>query len=242
MLTSRSLWCGVVVVVGAGCSDAPRYPSSTRGEPVVSRAGSPVNPNAGRAIQLPAGGEDETNCDPYAVRPLGSHWSPFTDDGCATDNATSIVVTSWQGTEPRWCETRWTAHVPAEAGSFAGIESEVMTDLTKVKSIKFQVRGEGRSVRGQLAAREQIHEGGMGDDDCHSEWYDFFGEVFRCGDGTEAWKDVELKLDELKQRGWGRVIEKKLEDLVRFQVVTEERPVEAFQCELRQFELVLKAE
>jgi hypothetical protein len=230
----------VVVLLGlvGGCGEEARYPASTRGEPVVSRAGAPVNANAGAAVTPPAGLADEAACDPYAVRPLGSHWTPFTDDGCASEDTTSVVRAMWQGDEPRRCESQWTATVPGDSGAFAGIESEVMPDLSSLKAVRFQVRGPGRSVRAQFASREQLKEGAAGTDRCKSDWYDFYGEVLSCGDGTAEWRDVELTLAELKQRGWGRAVPRKPEDWVRFQIVTEERPVEAFECEIRGFELV----
>jgi hypothetical protein len=153
------------VALGAGCSESTRYPSSTRGAAVVSRAGAPVDANAGHAIKLPVLSDEDTSCDPYAVRPLGVYWVPFTDEGCGSDDTTSVVRAQWNDATPRVCEATWAARVPKDSGSFTGIESEVLMDLSEVARVRFEVRGKGQPVRAQFADRNQLVEGLRGSND-----------------------------------------------------------------------------
>ena len=173
-------------------------------------------------------------CDALAAAPVGSRWNAY-DDGKAVGSS-SAVEGEWLAGEQRACAAVWDGNVSEKDGhTFAAINTQLRADLTKYRAIMFETRGKGEKVRAQFPTKGQMEKATTKGD---AKFYDYYGQEFPCGNGSERWTSVVLDLETLVQRGWGHKLELDLDDVAQLEQVTTERPLVDFRCELRDFRLV----
>ncbi|HMV66826.1 MAG TPA: CIA30 family protein [Myxococcota bacterium] len=252
-------------VIDPPMHNRPHPPKPERKNPLDASTGGPLKRIDLAAVRVTEDvlteGSDEVAsnvaaCDSAFGSVLGEYWYTFTDAECYAGTSVSLVQLLHNGNDGLGCTIRWIGSLRASvADPFTGVGQDLKrVDLTKFKTVHLQIRGDGRRYRAQFPMTQQIEHGNAaraeapndenGLRDCHEEHYDFYGQEFVCGDGTDVWVPLDIDLRSLKQYGFGQHYTFDLADVESFQVVTLRRlgvsdpvgqPAQPgdFQCELR---------
>lgn len=176
------------------------------------------------------------DCDARFAGLLGQHWFAFvdTDPPCRQGNSRSWLEILADESDDQRCTVRWTGSVgSAYQYGFAGVGSELtMTNLYGYRRIVLETRGDGQAYRMALPMLQQMYRAREARN-CDDKNYDFYGQLFACGDGSENWVPTIVDLEQLSQQGWGNVWPLRLEDVYQLQIQTTSRPLNAFQCDFR---------
>ena len=131
------------------------------------------------------------------------------------------------------CRVRWTGSVTDfDAASYAAVSlMATVPDLEEYESVLVKTRGDGRVYRVKFPQRAQL-EAIPEEEDCETDYYDFYGIDVACGDGTDEWVTREIPFSSLEQEGWGKTFDLDLSEVTELQFFTRERPIHEFQCDL----------
>lgn len=184
-------------------------------------------------------------CDASFGAVVGTHWYAFADDECFQGASTSALQLLHSGRDGMGCTVRWLGALrPPITAPFAGIGQDVTrAALSSFQRLRVELRGDGGTYRLQLPLHAQLEAGvqarnqsprdAEGHIDCHDEHFDYYGEVFTCGDGTDVWTPRTFTFANLRQSGFGQAAPLDLDDVAAVQVVTVGHTPHDFQCELR---------
>ena len=239
------LGCALALCVTISCR--PRAPEADDTPLPTAASGTAGQPPSEVAVITPPGGMEPdplhikgriVDCPLLSTAPLGSTWYAIDDHErwsrgrlCQRGTSRSEIELILDPPDDQFCAIGWSGSVTTDyAHGFAAMGVNVEPDLSSHRSIVLRVRGDGRKYRAQFPMHDQLER--ALEDDCESGDFDFYGQVFQCGDGSTKWHTVRLDLRRLKQEGWGTPWKLDLARVNRFQVTTLDRPIEAFRCDI----------
>ncbi len=172
-------------------------------------------------------------CDPLRGSPLGQVWYVFGDDQCEAGTSVSFVEMLHNGWDGNGCTLRWMGRITRKLDhGFAGIGTGLDRDIRSASKVVMEVRGDGDTYRAEFILRAQL-DAAMQRETCIDDDWDFYGQQFKCGDGTDVWTEVEIDISSLKQKGFGTAYPFEAMGAEKFQIVTQNSSDHEFQCEFR---------
>jgi hypothetical protein len=196
--------CGLL----AGCEDRPveeappLHAESPRTEP-PPRVEQPPPPFGGEVDS-----EGRTlRCPDRRFSLTRPWWFVFSDRdsqdlNCPTGTSDSRLITAVAPQEELGsCTVSWRGTLrDSVEHRFAGVGAELAwADLSPYTAITLMTRGDGQEYRLELIDADQT----TNDQGCADPDWDFHGTAFRCGVGDDSWRAVTIRLDRLRQGGWG---------------------------------------
>lgn len=228
-------------VIDPPMHNKPRPPKPPRADPLDASTGGPLKRIDLSAVVVSQDvltqgsneiGGNVAECDSAFGSVIGQHWYTFTDAECYGGTSVSLVQLLHNGNDGLGCTIRWLGSLRGTvADPFTGVGHDLTrVDLTQFKTLHLQIRGDGRRYRAQLPMESQLLRGSSaraeapidenGLRDCHDEHYDFYGQEFTCGDGSDVWVPLDVDLRNLRQYGFGATYPLDLADVTSFQLVT----------------------
>jgi|GEM_PF-5320803 hypothetical protein len=229
-------------------------PDPVEGGPSTDWVGRPIAAaEPVKAAELPPEGPVDDAHNVYCTYQEGAaidrNWWTFSDRDiqpwgadCVTGTSDSYIQKVGDLSDPNLCAVTWTGNTTATSPyGFAGLGVNFsVSDWSGADGFVLAVRGDGGTYRvelpmgAQMAARQQ--NGSCGDKN-----QDPFGMNFRCGDGTNTWKEVKVPWSKLGQSGWGNPLRFDPKDMRQLHVRTTARPVTDFRCDVYVKDILLPA-